>query len=365
MDKIRVGVIGTSYGSSVHLPSYQQHHAFEIVAVCARTEESARGAAEKFNIDWWTIDYEALCTSDRVDVVSIASPPDLHYGMAMAALENGKHVVVEIGFTCSCKQAKALADKAQETGLISMPAFVLRFAPARRYVTKLIQEGYLGELRLARFNFLSGMLNNRKCPYGWLMNKVACGGMMASFGSHAIDSARLWIGEIATVDAMLTHFIQNRYDPRAGRKVPITADDTSLVNVAFSSGALGQFTTAGVTLLGRSGVELYGSDGTLMLNHMGTKVVGARAGAKALSELPIPPKYIPDIERPGGLLGGFMQLIDRLAIGIRTNEQPAPSFADGAAVQRVLDAIAVSAEKGRRVVLNQSTDNTIISEQST
>ncbi|MFQ5859778.1 MAG: Gfo/Idh/MocA family protein [Anaerolineae bacterium] len=352
MEKIRVGVIGTGYGSSVHLPSYQQHHAFEVTAVCARTEESARRAAEKFDIKWWTTDYEALCASDRVDVVSIASPPGLHYDMAMAALQNGKHAVVEVGFTCSYEQAKALAEKAQETDLIGVPAFVLRFAPARRYVTKLIQKGYLGEPRLARFDFLAGMLNNPGFPYGWLMDKEAGGGMMAGFGSHAIDSARLWIGEFAAVDAMLTNFVSDRFDPEVGRKVPVTADDTCLMNAVFSSGALGQFMTTGVAHMGRSGVQLYGSNGTLALDHTATRVLGARAGAKALSELPIPPAYRSEIEGPKGLLGGFMQLIDRLADGIRTGQQPAPSFADGVAVQRVLDAAARSSKSGRRIYLN-------------
>lgn len=352
MEKIRVGVIGTSYGGSVHLPSYCQHEAFEVTAVCARTEQSARSAAEKFGVDWWTTDYTALCASDRVDVVSIASPPGDHYAMAMAALENDKHVVVEIGFVCNYEEAKVLADTAQEKGLIGMPAFVFRFAPSRRYVTKLIQEGYLGELRLARFDFLSGMLNNRRFPYRWLMSREAGGGMLASFGAHAIDAARLWIGEFAAVDAVLTHFVEERFDPELGCKVSVTADDTCLAQAVFSSGALGQFTASGIAHLGRSGVELYGSEGTLILEGVGTRVFGARAGAKALSELPIPKAYIPEVEGPRGLLGGFMQLIDRLAIGIRTGQQPSPSFADGAAVQRVLDAMVHSSESGRRVFLD-------------
>lgn len=350
--KIRVGVIGTSYGCSVHLPSYQQHHAFEVTAVCARTEESARGAAEQFNIDWWTTDYEALCAAERVDVVSIASPPGTHYQMAMVALGNDKHVVVEIGFVSNYEEARVLADKAQETGLVGMPAFVLRFAPARRYATKLIREGYLGEMRLARFSFLSGILNNRNFPYEWMMDKEAGGGILAGFGSHALDAARLWIGEFAAVDAVLTNFIEDRFDTELGRKVTVTADDTGLVNAVFDGGALGQFVVTGVTYLGRSGVELYGDCGTLAIDNAGTKLFGARAGAKELRELPIPPKYRPEVEGPGGLLGGFMHLIDRLAEGIQTGKQPAPSFADGAAVQRVLDAVTRSSDSGRRIFLD-------------
>ncbi len=358
MGKIRVGVIGTGYGSSVHLPSYQRHDAFEVTAVCARTEASVRRAAEEFNIGWWTTDYRELCASDQVDVVSIASPPGLHYEMAMAALESGKHTVVEVGFTRSYEQARALADKAEEAGLIGMVAFVLRFAPARQYATKLIREGYLGEPRLGRFQFLSGMLNNRKFPYGWLMDREAGGGMMVGFGSHAIDAARLWLGEFEAVDAVLCNFVKHRFDPEIGRKVPVTADDTCLVNALFHSGAVGQFATTGIAHLGQSGVELYGDAGTLVMDSMGTKVFGARAGAKALSELPIPPEFLPQVEGPGGLLGGFMQLIDRLAEGIRTGIQLAPSFADGVAVHRVIDAAVRSSKSGQRIYLGEPVNST-------
>jgi predicted dehydrogenase len=353
--KIHVGVIGVNFGAN-HIPAFQAHDDYEVVAIAASHLERAREAAKRFGIPHAVAGYEHLVERADVDLVSVASAPQQHHPMAMAALKHGKHALVEIAFTRNLHEAETLTAAAKRSGKIGAVDFELRYQAARRYATGLIRAGYLGQVYLARADVLIGMLADpRGFPYKWLSQHKAGGGMLAGFGSHYLDALRLWCGEMSDVEARLGIMVPERFAPQAGQMLPVDADDTAVVTLGFASGALGVVTVSGVTRAGESRIELYGSKGTLVLKGFSGELWGAQAGEQALSKLDIPEQYVAASRGKPGQQGMIVALLDELAEAIHaghlTEGSLLPTFADALAVQRVLEAAQRSSEEGKRVRL--------------
>ena len=97
MEKVRVGILGSRFSAHLHLTNYRKlrGHKMEVVAVAARSEESASRFAKVFDIPNIYTDYRKLVENPDVDVVDICLPTDLHKEAVIAAAEAGKHVICE------------------------------------------------------------------------------------------------------------------------------------------------------------------------------------------------------------------------------------------------------------------------------
>lgn len=129
--KIRVGVIGTSwFTETFHLPALASHPDAEITAICGRSRERAGAVAGKFGSPRVFTDYHELIERGGVDAVVVAAPDDLHYPMAMAVLEAGKHLLSEKPVALQAGQAKALYEKALAAGVMHLVMFTFRGHPS-------------------------------------------------------------------------------------------------------------------------------------------------------------------------------------------------------------------------------------------
>lgn len=95
MRKVKIGVIGTGSISDAHLQSYEQNDRADLTSVCDLNEERARLKAKKYGASKVYTDYRELLHDDEIDAVSICTWNNTHAEIAIAALENGKHVLVE------------------------------------------------------------------------------------------------------------------------------------------------------------------------------------------------------------------------------------------------------------------------------
>lgn len=97
MEKLRVGVLGSRFVADLHLSNYRKlrRHKMEVLAVAARSEESAGRFAKAFHIPKIYTDYQKLIESPDVDVVDVCLPTDLHKEAVIAAADAGKHVICE------------------------------------------------------------------------------------------------------------------------------------------------------------------------------------------------------------------------------------------------------------------------------
>ena len=198
---IRVGVIGTGFGASLHLSALRENPDFETAAICSRRPDRARAAALDHGIPAHFADYRELVRDERVEAVIIASPPHLHHPMAIAALEQGKHVLCEKPMARNLAEARDMQRIADRVGTVAMVNLQLRFLPVRVRIAELIGEGYIGEPHAASVVVHRSSLNDpHDRPWGWLMEQEKAGGMLGATGAHYLDALRWWFGDVKAVD---------------------------------------------------------------------------------------------------------------------------------------------------------------------
>jgi predicted dehydrogenase len=347
-EPIRVGIIGTGFGASIHLTALRESDDFETLAICSRRPERARAAALDHNVAVYCSDFRELVRDDRIDAVIVATPPHLHHAMTIAALEAEKHVLCEKPMARTLAEAKDMQRIADRVGSVAMVNHQLRFLPVRARIHELVREGYIGEPHAASVVVHRSSLNDpNDRPWGWLMEQEKAGGILGATGAHYLDAFRWWFGEVKGVAGAVSTMVRQRRLPDSSGMGRVDADDNFAVLLRFANGALGSIHVSATA--GHEGDEqltLSGSGGTLQVRE--GRLWGARTGDFSLNELAIPDRlYVGFV--PGGhfLVQPTALLLRAWASAIRGESVPSPSFADGVKTQELIDGVLRSSQQGR------------------
>ncbi len=151
MTVIAVAHVGYGYWGRNLARSFSQIDALR--AVVDANPAAAQDAATTFNVTAMTF-AQAIGSKD-IDAISIASPAELHYSLALAALKNGKHVFVEKPLALDVGEAEHLTVVARENGLVLMVGHLLQYHPCYTKLLDIVRSGELGAIRYAYSNRLS------------------------------------------------------------------------------------------------------------------------------------------------------------------------------------------------------------------
>jgi scyllo-inositol 2-dehydrogenase (NADP+) len=186
---IRVGLIGYGLAGKVfHAPLIGAVEGLTLAA--AVTSRAAELAA-----DWpdarAASDPRALIADPGIDLIVVASPNDTHAPLARAALEAGKHVVIDKPLARDVAEGRALADLASERGRMLSVFHNRRWDGDFLTVRRLVDAGSLGDLRLVELRWDRFRLEQRA---GWKDAAEHGGGILADLGPHLLDQALLLFG---------------------------------------------------------------------------------------------------------------------------------------------------------------------------
>ncbi|EAB1657154.1 oxidoreductase [Salmonella enterica subsp. diarizonae] len=150
-DKIRVGLIGYGYASKTfHAPLIMGTPGLELAAVSSSDET-------KVKADWPAVSVVSeprhLFSDPHIDLIVIPTPNDTHFPLAKAALEAGKHVVVDKPFTVTLSQARELDALARSTGRVLSVFHNRRWDSDFLTLKALLADGVLGEVSLFESHF--------------------------------------------------------------------------------------------------------------------------------------------------------------------------------------------------------------------
>jgi predicted dehydrogenase len=355
-EEVRVGVVGTSrYADFMHLPALKSHPQANLSAICGRNRARAEEMAKKYGITQVFSDYQEMIDRSELDALVVAAPEDLHYPITMAALKGGLHVLCEKPLASTAQQAKQMYDAAIRSGRKHMVFFTYRWSPVFQYVHRLIGEGFLGSCFYAGLRYNGG--HGREAKYAWRWDARRGLGALGDMGAHVIDLARWLIGDIVSVHAQLSTFVQR---PGVEGQPLDPANDAALLSVVFRDGAMGALHASAVAHLGDRGQEmqiiLHGEKGTLEAGFNwkdGYALWGATAAEKEIHPLPIPDDILGGVVDPKRL---FIEqpVGTRLFIDSIVNDQTvSPSFYDGLQAQEVIEAALRSYKTGAKVSIGK------------
>ncbi|TQJ39187.1 putative dehydrogenase [Arthrobacter sp. SLBN-112] len=364
-----VAAIGYAFMGKAHsnawrnVASFFDVPAFEQKVLVGRDAGAVAEAAAKYGWAESATDWRTVITRDDIDVVDICAPGWMHAEIAIAALEAGKHVLVEKPLANTLAEAElmtAAAAKARANGVQSMIGFNYRRVPALALARELIAEGRLGTVRHVRAAYLQDWLADAQAPMTWRLRKETAGsGALGDIASHAIDQVLFLLGDQVTeVSGRLNTFVDRRpgaNGPASGLE-DVTVDDAAWATLSLTSGAVASVEVSRVAT-GRKNslqIEVYGDKGSLLfdlenLNELGfldaTAPVREQGFRRILVNEPEHP-YLEAWWPQGHIIGWehtFTHQVRDFLLAIRDGSQPSPSFEEGLNVQYVLDAVEQSA----------------------
>jgi predicted dehydrogenase len=188
---IKVGIAGLGRaGWDIHANAVADlMDQYAVVAVCDPDPSRQAQAEERFGCRAYA-EYADLVADDQIELVVVATPTQLHAKNAIAALQAGKHVLVEKPMGKELAEVDEMIAVAQETGQILTVNQNYRYAADFRKIKEVIESGVLGrviQIRIAVHQF--------RRRWDWQTLKVYGGGILNNHGAHVVDWAVLLIDD--------------------------------------------------------------------------------------------------------------------------------------------------------------------------
>ena len=375
-----VGMVGYSFMGAAHSQAWRTAPRFfdlplspRMRVVVGRQAEHVKAAAARLGWDEAMTSWQELIARDDVDLVDVCTPGDTHAEIAIAALQAGKHVLCEKPLANSVAEAEAMtaaASAAAERGVHAMVGFTYRRVPAIQLARRMVADGRIGQVRHVRVQYLQDWLADPQAPLSWRLDKAKAGsGALGDIGAHAVDLAQFVTGEqVVGVCGMLETFVKERPRPasfsglsgEAGEGTgPVTVDDAAVFLGRMSGGGLASFEATRFAAGRKNAIrlEINGDRGSVafdfedmnLLHYFDAAEDAATAGFRRIVVTEAEHPYIAQWWPPGHGLGyehAFTHQVVDLVHDLAAGRPPSPSFAEGLAVQRVLDAVERSSDSG-------------------
>jgi 1,5-anhydro-D-fructose reductase (1,5-anhydro-D-mannitol-forming) len=225
----------------------------EVVAVMSTSEERAKRYAAENRIPRFYASVEAVLADYGVDVVYVSTTNERHKQEVTLAAKAGKHVLCEKPLALTVADARGMLETCQQARVILGTNHHLRNAVTHRALRRLIQEGAIGKPLAARV-FHAVYLPPRL--QGWRLDKPeAGGGVILDITVHDADALHFALDD----DAEEVVALSGRQGlARSG------LEDAVMGAIRFRSGLLAQFHDAFTIKNARTGIEVHGTDGSLI-----------------------------------------------------------------------------------------------------
>lgn len=350
--KIGIGVIGVGSISEFHLKPYANHPDVNIVGICDLNEERAQTVAKQYEGATAYTHYRDLLADPAIDAVSICTWNNSHAEISIAALQAGKHVLVEKPLCRTVEEALQVQAAVEATGKILQVGFVRRYDSNAQMLNQFSEQGDFGNIYYAKASYIRRLGN----PGGWFSDiERSGGGPLIDIGVHAIDLCWYLMGrpEPLSVSGNTYYELGNRANVEHLSRYQAADYDATKNDVEDMANAMIRFKNGASLIVDVSFslhakqnegmIKLYGSKGGFEVDpaiHITTE--------KYNTVLNIQPQTDhTDFQFEQAFDNEIRHFIDC----IQTDKQPLSPVADGVQMMRMLTAIYESAKLGKEVLL--------------
>ncbi|HEY7805945.1 MAG TPA: Gfo/Idh/MocA family oxidoreductase [Croceibacterium sp.] len=236
---MRIALAGAGAFGEKHLDGLNKIDGVEIVSVISRRAEQAAEVAKKYGAVHSGTDLNEALERDDVDAVILCTPTQMHAEQAIACMDAGKHVQVEIPLADSWAEAQSVLQKQKETGLTCMVGHTRRFNPSHQYVHNKIVGGEFAiqAMDVETFFFRRKNMNAKGEARSWTDH------LLWHHAAHTVDLFAYQTGRIVTANAL-----QGPKHPELGiamdMSIQLKAETGAICTLALSfnnDGPLGTF----------------------------------------------------------------------------------------------------------------------------
>lgn len=350
MHRVRVGLVGTQFISTIHAEALKTVPQAELYAVASPTPAHAEEFAQKYSIQYHFTDYRKMLELDELQMVVLGLPNDLHCQATLDAAAAGKHVVCEKPLCLSLQQSDQMIDACRTAGVKLMYAEELCFAPKYVRLKKLLDDGALGSPTLIK---QSEKHDGPHAPHFWDVDRSG-GGVAMDMGCHAIEFFRWMLGKPKINSVYAQMATQVHTDKTRG-------DDNALLILEFDGGCVGLAEESWTKLGGMDDrAKVHGSGGVAYADLLHGNAIETFSNTG----------YDYAVEKAATTVGwsftvyeelwnyGFPQEFAHFVDCVQNDKQPMETGEDGRAVLETLFAAYQSAGSGTKVTLPFVTDAT-------
>lgn len=236
---MRIALAGAGAFGEKHLDGLKRIDGVEITSIISRTGEQAAAVAEKYGAKHHSTELEDALARDDVDAVILCTPTQMHAEQAIACMNAGKHVQVEIPLADSWADAQAVLAKQQETGLVCMVGHTRRFNPSHQWVHNRITAGELAvqQMDVQTYFFRRKNINAKGQPRSWTDH------LLWHHAAHTVDLFAYQAGRIVQA-----HAVQGPIHPELGiamdMSIQLKSESGAICTLSLSfnnDGPLGTF----------------------------------------------------------------------------------------------------------------------------
>lgn len=328
-------------------------------SLCTSRLETAQKAKDTYGFSFATDNEDDLIYDGNIDVIDICTPNICHFETAKKAILAGKHVLCEKPLSITPAEADELDRLATEAfdknRQVCGMVFNNRHLSAVKRAKQLIDGGRLGRILSFDFKYLHNSCIDPERTPGWKQNADICGaGTLFDLGAHIVDLCRHLCGDFASV--ISKEQIAFPEHKRADGSIWKTnADEAAYIIATLKCGAVGTLSVGKINVGENDGLSfsIYGTEGTVKFDLMepdwlyfydshaeGGDFGGSRGFTKieCIGRYEYPGGKFPSPKAPNGWIRGHIGSMYAFMDSIIKGCEASPSFADGAAVQAVLDA---------------------------
>ena len=193
-DQVRWGILGNAtIARKCVIGAIQKSRNGLVHALATRSPADAAEVVAENNVRNIYDGYDGLLADPAVDAVYVPLPNHMHLPWTLKALSAGKHVLCEKPLACNARDARAMAARAKETGLLLMEAFMYRFHPRSRHIKQIVDQGILGKPCLVRSAFCYHMDEDMlQSGANARLKSEMGGGALLDVGCYSVSAAR-WL----------------------------------------------------------------------------------------------------------------------------------------------------------------------------
>ena len=272
---MRIALAGAGAFGEKHLDGLKNIDGVEITSIISRTGEQAAAVAAKYGAKHSSEHLEDALARDDVDAVILCTPTQMHAEQAIACMNAGKHVQVEIPLSDSWAEAEAVVAKAKETGLVCMVGHTRRFNPSHQYVHNKIVAGELNlqQMDVQTYFFRRKNMNAKGQPRSWTDH------LLWHHAAHTIDLFAYQSGRIVAANVL-----QGPKHPELGiamdMSIQLKAETGAICTLSLSfnnDGPLGTFFRYigdNGTYIARYADLVYGKEEPIDVSHVDVSMNG-------------------------------------------------------------------------------------------
>ena len=369
--ELRVAVVGAGrWAERAHIPGWQRDPRVEVAAVVDSDADLARRVAKEFGVARAVTDYRELLDDPTIDVIDVATGNEAHFQISWDSLQAGKHVLCEKPVHRDARQTARAAELAASKGLKTKLGFTFRYAPAVMYAKDLIDQGLVGDPYVFNGYEQNSQWIDPSTPLRQAEgaepgeDKEIAVSSIEGYGAPIIDIMHWWVDSpLTNVVGTMRNFVPVRMLRSTGTMERMNIDDGDMWMCEFESPVMASIQSSYVTVGNYPGIEarFYGSEGAVivrLVDEFGIcqTIKTATKGSVEFVEREIPQKYFPEggaSTEPWPLLF-YSNLVknfaDEIIGGVPENQG---DFAQGALVQRTINAFEKSARERRWVGLDE------------